>query len=168
MSTSIYIAVYSSPIAGQDWIKNRHTAIWVTFADGSYTLFGLQGIHGAFRYYERPQINPQVSDRFETLIKVATVADESVSRDRILDQLRRTEINNEPQDTGDYDCRKWVSDALANLGRIGCLTEAEREVAVDAMVDTLLKARDEDSAFPFSIMINYGKGFIDLNWMFNL
>lgn len=150
MPTEIFIIVYRSPIEGRDYYKNRHAALWVNSSDGFYTLLGLEGIHGSFELVERPFNNPWESDIKEHDHKVTTVAEEIASKDRIIDVLKRTEVNNDPKDTGDYDCRKWVLDVLMNLETNGYLTEAERKAALDAMIGFVMGAKDEEGAFAFS------------------
>lgn len=139
MFTEVLLAVYiGSPL---DFAKYRHTALHFRFADGERTTMHIKGAHGFFEFERITEYKPEESKGLAKLIPVATIPD-TVSRASITTAIYLTPMRN-GRDDGDWNCQNWVGDALARLVANGYISVAQRDAAIDEMIEVCLEAKDE-------------------------
>lgn len=137
MSARLSIIVYKGdPV---DLRKTRHTALFVTFADNTTVLIHAIGAGGDFTMAQRLNEQPTDSQRFVKSIPVAVITGKSKSQ--IRSTIAATPVNNSSRD---WDCQKWVGDALTRLSNLGWITKQQKSDAISRMVDAVFEAEDED------------------------
>jgi|SRR5271155_6051877 len=137
MDAHLSIIVYrGDPV---DLQKTRHTALFVTFADNSTVLIHVAGAAGFFSIEQMPQAQPRNSNNFEKDIPVATI--KGKTKAQVQSTIAATPANNS---THDWDCQKWVGDALTRLSNLGWITSQAKSDGISKMVDVLLEAKDEE------------------------
>lgn len=137
MDARLSIIVYrGDPV---DLPRTRHTALFVIFADNSTVLIHATGAAGFFSVEQRPQAQPRKSQNFEQDIPVATIGGKT--RAEVQSTIAATPTNNS---THDWDCQKWVGDALTRLSNLGWITGEAESDGISKMVDVLWEAKDEE------------------------
>ncbi|KAJ5130467.1 uncharacterized protein N7515_006506 [Penicillium bovifimosum] len=138
MTTQISILVYKGvPV---DFTKYRHTALHAQYPTGESDWLHVVGAHPFFKFQKDSQ-NPSSEPPIAS-IPVST-APESVSKFVIHMACASTPVRNRNRDR-DWNCQNWVGEALAELVKVGCLTEEERRLAIGEMVEIILEAELED------------------------
>ncbi|RMZ84897.1 hypothetical protein DV738_g391, partial [Chaetothyriales sp. CBS 135597] len=137
MSARLSIIVYrGDPV---DLQKTRHTALFVTFADGVTALIHAVGVAGDFGVDQRLNEDPTNSQRFVKEIPIAEITGKS--NFEIQSTITATPVDNS---THDWDCQKWVGDALTRLNNLGWITKQQRSDGISKMVDVTFEAEDEE------------------------
>lgn len=137
MDASLSIIMHQgSPV---DAPQYRHSSLFVEFPDATTLLVQIVGASGFFEPEVLPNDNPSSSDTFIKQIHTATIR--GSSKTEIQSALERTPISNWDRS---WNCQNWVGDALKRLCYRGWITQDQRAVAIDAMVDVVLDAPDED------------------------
>ncbi|OAX78922.1 hypothetical protein ACJ72_06764 [Emergomyces africanus] len=122
MPTNISILVYiGSPL---DYVKYRHTAVFLRSTDGTKILMHVKGTSGLFEFEDRYDYNPDQSDALAKTVPVAELPD-SISS--IKSAISSTV-------------------ALTRLVDNGYLSATQRIAAVDQMASACSEAKDEDDA----------------------
>ncbi|KAK2797041.1 hypothetical protein FQN50_009344 [Emmonsiellopsis sp. PD_5] len=142
MPTDISILVYiGSPL---DYVKYRHTAVFLRSTDGTKILMHVKGTSGLFEFEDRYDYNPDQSDALAKTVPVAELPD-SISVASIKSAISSTVVRN-GRDDMDWNCQNWVGDALTRLVDNGYLSATQRIAAVDQMASACSEAKDEDDA----------------------
>lgn len=152
MPTQISIAIYrGNPI---DYAMYRHTALHFIFPDGQQSAMHVVGAPGMFDFEEAEGIDPTKITGLVGLVAVSS-APNGIQRSMIRNACLRTPVRND-REHRDWNCQNWVGEALTELVETGCLTEGERSVALDRMMDVCLEATDEDLDCKCSPCASYG------------
>ena len=122
-----------------DLMKTRHTALLVVFADKTTVLVHTVGAAGDFTVQQRPDEQPRNSKTFVAEIPVAAIKGKSKSM--IQSTIAATPVNNS---TYDWDCQKWVGDALTRLSNLEWITTVQKSDGISKMVDVIFEAEDEE------------------------
>lgn len=135
----ISIIVYKgSPL---DYSQYRHTSLWLRFADRTPPLLAhIVGPWGEFVFESRESFEPWESQRYAKIVDVGTLTAAATSA-QMVRALQNVPINNRDRE---FDCQKWVKDALKRFKNAGHLSIESYEKGVDGMVDAIAEAEDEE------------------------
>lgn len=137
MPTNISIAVFR----GDETDGYRHTAIYVRYEDGEIDLLHITGAHPRFQYTAEHTDPSTCNLPLEGLVDVG-VACETIPAFMVRIACSQTPVHNEYLNTG-WNSQSWVSEALASLVAIGCVTNEQRSRALEGMNSLCLSGRDE-------------------------
>ncbi|KAJ5105872.1 hypothetical protein NUU61_003219 [Penicillium alfredii] len=138
MPTKFTIAVFvGDPV---DFVKFRHVAIHIRFADGEDNLVHVVGAHPFF-IFTNEERDPTTTRQLAVLIPVASAPD-TIAKRAIQKACAATPVRNDLHHQ-DWNCQNWVGEALSELVEIGCVTEEQRSAAIAQMMDACLEAKDE-------------------------
>ena len=118
----------------------RHTGFFIQWSDGDNLIIHVMGSH---QFYELQEIwngpKPNVGDGCIRDVPVATWTTSEEEKFKLRNIIRDTPINNAERG---WNCQNWIGDALQILEARGFLSHAAIQAAGDAMVDTILEAKD--------------------------
>lgn len=141
MATSeitVYVAVYEGePL---DYQKTRHTMWWFQFMnpDLSPVAVHIVGPVGEFKLDTRDGYDPTRSHTFAGKHRVGQLL-KPISKAGLVSFVSQTPIRNLSYE---FDCQKWVGDALEKLRDAGYLTSQQCADGIDGMVELTLEAKD--------------------------
>ncbi|KAJ5459823.1 uncharacterized protein N7458_001375 [Penicillium daleae] len=164
MPSKLSILVFvASPL---DFARYRHAALYFEFEkthsnvqiektvrfnesvaeredDIKSSVMEVVGSPGFLSFYER--VNTDLPAAATGLAKAVFV---SSIPDTVPVSSLRAIVSETPVDDleGDWNSQNWVGDALGRLVTAGYLDAADKERAVDDMVDVILEAKDEETA----------------------
>ncbi|RMD39712.1 hypothetical protein DV735_g5421, partial [Chaetothyriales sp. CBS 134920] len=138
MAPNLCIVVFrGDPV---DLQSTRHTALFVNEGSQLYgDLVHVTGSSGFYEFERKSEINPLTSRSFLNKIPVTPIAN-SPTKEQLLEEIKKTRINNS---THAWNCQNWVGDALNRVAAKGWISSQSKSSAIDAMVDVIIDAEDE-------------------------
>lgn len=123
-----------------DLQTTRHTGFLLEYSDGAHLVIHVMG---SYAFFQLEEIwNGPKPVHADGLIRGVTVGTWRTSEDDkhdLLAVIRNTPINNAERG---WNCQNWIGDALQMLEAEGLLSHGAVQAAGDAMVDTILEAKD--------------------------
>ncbi|KAJ5918241.1 hypothetical protein N7454_010616 [Penicillium verhagenii] len=152
MPTNLSILVFvASPL---DYARYRHTALFFEFDPPATQHANAKNQHTQPETQETECIkssmmevigSPGFMSFFEHLARVVPVSrlPDTIPTSRLRSTVSETSILDGDGDT-DWNSQNWVADALSRLVTCGYLDEGARDRGLDAMVDAVMEAEDEE------------------------
>ncbi len=98
------------------------------------------GPSGGFEFESRESSKPWESQRYANIVDVGTLTVAATSAQTVR-ALRSVPINNRDRE---FDCQKWVEDALKIFKNAGHLSTESYDKGVDGMVDAIAEVEDAE------------------------
>lgn len=128
-----------------DYQMYRHTALCLRPTDPTNTsssspmLIQASGPKGEYVLETVDNCDPATNSALAKEVHVATIR-APVSKIQLAALLYQVSVRNgDPE----FDCQKWVGDALQKLAEAGCIERDECEKGIEGMVEIIMEAEDE-------------------------
>lgn len=132
------IAVYKGePL---DWQKYRHTALCLRPANANTPMIiHATGPKGEYVLETKDNYDPTRSTRLAKEVRVGSLRT-PMTKAQLAALLYQTPIKNRDRE---FDCQKWVGDALQRLATAGYILQKDCDSGIDRMVEATMEAKDE-------------------------
>jgi hypothetical protein len=131
----LYILIFKGEQA--DDADHRTTDLFVR-NDCTNSTFRLEGQPGRYRVGEVcKQPAPRFRPRYRSQIHVASVSTRTAADTFLLDTIKGVAVNNADPS---WNSHHWVGDVVTTLQGAGIITQEEGNLAIDAMMDIVLRA----------------------------
>lgn len=132
------VAVYTAePL---DYQKYRHAALCLRPDNGEKPMIvHLIGPNRAYQLETRNESEPSASAKFAKEVRVGWLG-ARMTKAQLANFVRQTPIDNESRE---FDCQKWVANALQRLASARYLTNKECGDGINGMVDATMEAAEE-------------------------
>jgi hypothetical protein len=123
-----------------DWQMYRHTALCLRPTDGEKPMIvHAAGPKGEYVLETKDDYDPATSPMLAKEVHVASTR-VPASKIQVAAILHQTPVRNRDPE---FDCQKWVGDALQKLVEAGCIEQEECERGIEGMVEVIMEAEDE-------------------------
>lgn len=143
MNDDIHLSIIIHRGSPLDYQIYRHTSLWMQATSGKPMIAEILGSTGFFEFQTSFNENPTQHPDFVDKVNVGPLSSSAGASnlEDLVGVLREIEIRNEDRE---FNCQTWVERCLSHLRDLGRLTAAQCNNAVDAMVDAISEAEDQE------------------------